>query len=254
MKHLGNLVFGQIIDFKFPTHKADGTPITLAGTPVVKVYKGNATNTEVSTGVTLTVDFDGVTGLNHVRIDTSAAAFYAVGNDYSVVITTGTVDGISVVSTVLATFSIENRFIEPDIAAIKLKTDLLGTAAATVRAPVTQDGLRLDLNQGDDHTVAAGQAIEWTDTTDTWPDLTGATLTLSVQLKNSEAIEMEVEGTLVATTPHKRIRFEPPAALTALLSGEFERLQHRFAVTFKLTTGEIVTRLRGDATVWPRLD
>ena len=110
MKHLGNLTEDQIIDFMFPTHKSDGTPITFAGTPVVKVYKGNATGTEVATGVTLTVDFDGVTGLNHVRIDTSAAAFYAIANDYSVVITAGTVDGVNVVGTVLATFSIENRY------------------------------------------------------------------------------------------------------------------------------------------------
>lgn len=115
MKYLGDLTEDQVIDFKFSTHKADGTPITLAGTPVVKVYKANATDSEIATGVTLTVDFDGVTGLHNVRIDTSADAFYAIANDYSVVITTGTVDGVSVVGTVLATFSIENRFIEADV-------------------------------------------------------------------------------------------------------------------------------------------
>lgn len=109
MKWLGDLTENQTVDFKFSTHQADGTPITLAGTPVVKIYKANATDSEVATGVTLTVDFDTVTGLHHVRIDTSDA-FYAVANDYSVVITTGTVDGVSVVGTVLATFSIENRY------------------------------------------------------------------------------------------------------------------------------------------------
>jgi len=113
MKYLGDLTEDQTIDFKFSTHKADGTPITLAGTPVVKVYKANATDSETATGVTLSVDFDSVTGLHNLRIDTSADAFYAVANDYSVVITAGTVDGVSVVGAVLATFSIENRFIEP---------------------------------------------------------------------------------------------------------------------------------------------
>jgi hypothetical protein len=146
MKYLGNLTEDQIVDFKFSTHTATGAPITLAGTPVVKVYKANATDSEVSTGVTLSVDFDGVTGLHNVRIDTSAAAFYAVANDYSVVITTGTVDGVSVVGTVLATFSIENRFEgdsagttelltrvgDTDLADIKLVTDHLDSALETI--------------------------------------------------------------------------------------------------------------------------
>ncbi len=114
MKHLGNLTEDQIIDFAFSTHKADGTPETLSGAPAVAVYKANST-TQSTDGVTLTVDFDGVTGLNHVRIDTSAHEFYAVANDYSVVITAGTVDGVSVAGTVLATFSIENRFQEADV-------------------------------------------------------------------------------------------------------------------------------------------
>lgn len=130
MKFLGNLTEDQVIDFHFSTHAADGTPTTLAGTPVVSVYKANATNTETTTGVTLDVDFDSVTGLNHVRIDTSADAFYAVANDYSVVITTGTVDSVSVVGTVLATFSIENRFNEADAVKIAGQT-------VTAAAPIT---------------------------------------------------------------------------------------------------------------------
>jgi len=133
MKYLGDLTEDQTIDFKFSTHKADGTPITLAGTPAVKIYKANATDSETATGVTLSVDFDGVTGLHNVRIDTSADAFYATGNDYSVVITTGTVDSVSVVGTVLATFSIENRFIEADLAKI-LGTALTETAGGYLAA------------------------------------------------------------------------------------------------------------------------
>jgi hypothetical protein len=113
MQYLGDYTEDYAtLNFKFSTHKSDGTPITLAGTPVVKVYKANSTTTETATGVTLTVDFDSVTGLHNVLIDLSADAFYAVANDYAVVITTGTVDSVSVVGTVLAHFSIENRFNE----------------------------------------------------------------------------------------------------------------------------------------------
>jgi len=93
------------VNIKFTTRSGE-TPFTLAGTPVVSVYKSNSTTQSV-VGVTLTVDFDGLTGLNNVKIDL-ADAFYATAEDYSLVITTGTVDGISVVGEVVGNFSIEN--------------------------------------------------------------------------------------------------------------------------------------------------
>lgn len=109
MRYLGNIAEDATIDFKFTTHDDTGLPATLAGTPALSVYKANGT-TESTAGITLTADFDSRTGLNHVRIDTSADAFYATGNDYQVVITTGTVDSVSVVGYVVAEFSIENRY------------------------------------------------------------------------------------------------------------------------------------------------
>lgn len=117
MNYCGNLTEDQTIDWKFSTVDTDNAPITLDGSPAVSIYKANDA-TQSTAGVTLSVDFDGVTGLHHVRIDTSADAFYAVGNDYQAVITSGTVDGISVVGSVLFTFSIENRFMEADVTKI----------------------------------------------------------------------------------------------------------------------------------------
>lgn len=106
--YLGDLTPGKTVRRKFNTHKADGTPITLAGTPAAAVYKGSPT--ESTAGVTLTVDYDARTGLHDVVVDTSAdGTFYAAGNDFDIVLTAGTVDSISVVGTVLATFSIGNR-------------------------------------------------------------------------------------------------------------------------------------------------
>ena len=82
--------------FKFTTRDG-GVPATLGGSPVISVYK-DASTTQSVAGVTLTVDFDAVTGLNHVTIDTSAdATFYANGHHFELVITTGTVGGTSVV-------------------------------------------------------------------------------------------------------------------------------------------------------------
>jgi hypothetical protein len=111
---LGDFRPGQTIRKFFNTRKADGTPITLAGTPVISIYKDGGT-TESTAGVTRTVDFDGRTGLHLVVIDTSAdGTFYAAGSDFELVITTGTVDGVSVVGTSLGKFSLANRSISVD--------------------------------------------------------------------------------------------------------------------------------------------
>ena len=109
MNQLGNIAEDAVLDFKFITTKEDGTMLTLAGSPALAVYKANGT-IESTAGVTLTVDFDSRTGMHHARIDTSADAFYAIGNDYQVTITNGTVDGKSVVGYIVGQFSIENRF------------------------------------------------------------------------------------------------------------------------------------------------
>lgn len=103
--HLGSILPGETIDFTFPTVSLAGVPTTLAGTPAVSVYKANNT-TESAAGVTLTVDYDGRTGLNHVRVVTSDS-FYSAAGYYQVIITAGTVDGESVVGAVLATFRVQ---------------------------------------------------------------------------------------------------------------------------------------------------
>jgi hypothetical protein len=120
-RYLGDYSEDGTLDFKFNTIDSSDAPITLAGTPSLAVYKTDGT-TESTAGITLTVDFDSVTGLHHVQIDLSADAFYATGNDYQVVIAAGTVDGNSVVGVVLADFSIENR--------VSASTAGLATAAA----------------------------------------------------------------------------------------------------------------------------
>lgn len=120
------------LNFKFTTRAATGVPTSLVG-GVVKVYKANETDTEINTGVTLTADFDTVTGLNNVLIDLSAAAFYATGQDYAIVITVGTVGGVSVVGEVVACFSIENRFIEADLTKIN-GTSVAGTGTQIAAA------------------------------------------------------------------------------------------------------------------------
>lgn len=109
MKWLGDFKLGDTFDMKFTTTAAStGAPTTLSGSPVISAYPGNST-TELTAGITLTVDFDARTGLNNVRVVATAGNGYAAGTNYQLVITTGTVGGTSAVGYVVGEFSIENR-------------------------------------------------------------------------------------------------------------------------------------------------
>jgi hypothetical protein len=138
VNQLGDFTPGKTIVARFNSHTAAGLPITLAG-GTISVYKNSTT--ESTAGVTLTVDYDGRTGLHSVVVDTSAdPTFYAAGADFDIVIAAGTVNSISVAGTVVGTFSIANRStgapaglslaadvaaVKSDSTAIKLKTDNL---------------------------------------------------------------------------------------------------------------------------------
>lgn len=106
MQNLGDFIPGAVIDGVFNTRDDAGAPITLAGTPSLAVYKANGT-TEDTGDITLTVDFDGKTGLQHFRIDTGPdPTFYATAQQFMVVIAAGTVDGVSVVGVAVARFTL----------------------------------------------------------------------------------------------------------------------------------------------------
>jgi len=108
MSYRGDIRLGDTIDVKFSTVGTTGAPTTLAGTPVVSAYVGNST-TQITAGITLTVDFDGVTGMHNVRVVASSGNGFATATNVDLVITTGTVGGTSVVGYVIGSFSIENR-------------------------------------------------------------------------------------------------------------------------------------------------
>jgi hypothetical protein len=96
---------GGTLRLKFTTRDSN-VPSTLGGSPVVSIYKDGSTTQSVA-GVSLTVDFDSVTGLNDLAIDTSAdGTFYAAGSHFDAVITTGTVGGTSVVGEVIGSFDL----------------------------------------------------------------------------------------------------------------------------------------------------
>lgn len=127
----GDIRLGDTIDIKFTTRRfSTGAPFTLAGSPVISAYVGNGT-TEITAGITLTVDFDSRTGLNNVRVVASSGNGFATATNVQLVITTGTVDSVSVVGEVIGSFSIEARSaLMPTTAARTL--DVTATGAAGV--------------------------------------------------------------------------------------------------------------------------
>lgn len=124
MSYIGDFRLGDTFDTKFTTVNTSGVPTTLAGTPVISAYVGNSV-TQITAGITLTVDFDTVTGLHNIRVVATSGNGYATASNYQLVITTGTVGGNSVVGYVVREFSIENRSTVSDVTAIKAKTDSL---------------------------------------------------------------------------------------------------------------------------------
>jgi hypothetical protein len=146
MAHLGDFDASAVIYGKFTTYRpSTGAPFALGGTPAISVYK-DASTTQSTTGVTLTVDFDTVTGLNHFAIDTSTdGTFYAAGSFFDIVITTGTVDSVSVVGSVVASFTIrKNSALKPTTAGRTLDVSAGGEAGldwANIGSPTTVVGL-----------------------------------------------------------------------------------------------------------------
>ncbi len=97
---------GETLDFKFTTRQfSSGAPFTLAA-GVVEVYEDNDI-AQITAGETLTADFDGVTGLNNLRIVATGGNGYEAGKSYAAILSAGTVDSVSVVGEVVAQFSIE---------------------------------------------------------------------------------------------------------------------------------------------------
>jgi hypothetical protein len=109
--NFGDIFTSQILYCHFTTRQfSTGTPITAASL-VVSIYKDDST-TQSTTGITTTflTGFDNVVGLVSVKIDTSQdGTFYAAGHDFSIVVTAGTADSVSIVGEVVGYFSIQNR-------------------------------------------------------------------------------------------------------------------------------------------------
>lgn len=128
------------------TSSVNGVPTALAGSPAVSAY-ANGSTTELTAGITFTQDFDSRTGLNHIAVVASVANGYAAGTDYALVMTAGTLNGTSVVGTVVGEFSVEKESTVASLPQIKQVTDKLHSMLeAATGSPgesrFTEDALR----------------------------------------------------------------------------------------------------------------
>lgn len=172
MSYLGDFDPSAEVYSFFNTRKADGTPVTLVG-GAVAVYK-DFSSTESTTGVALTTDYDSRTGFHKIVITTSAdQTFYGGPRDYAIVLTAGTVDGVSVAGVVLDTFSVDRRSaLRPSIAGLTIAVDGTGNVSLASGAnsvnvssinsvstsPVTTVGANIGTTQPINFTGVAGLA------------------------------------------------------------------------------------------------
>jgi hypothetical protein len=190
MSYHGDIRLGDTIDIKFVTTAvATGAPTQLAGTPVISAYVGNGT-TEITAGITLSVDFDSRTGLNNVRVVASSGNGYATATNVQLVITTGTVGGTSVVGYVVGTFSIEARSaVMPTTAARTLDVSAGGEAGvdwANVGSPTAAVNLSsTTVNLTNTATTVTNQLTAAQIATGVWQDATAGDFTTASSIGKS---------------------------------------------------------------------
>ncbi len=134
--YLGDFRVNSTVRVPWSSNGSSGQSITRATNGSIRIYKNNSTTERSSSaGITDTEDFDSLTGVHHVNIDTSDntdSGFYAAGNDYYVVLAAATIDG-QTVNHVLGFWSIENRSaLMPATADRRLVVDAAGLGDSNV--------------------------------------------------------------------------------------------------------------------------
>jgi hypothetical protein len=107
----------------------------------------------------------------------------------------------------------------------------IGSGQITTVSPVSQGG-EVETIQGDDYDNEYGRAIDWTDVSAAWPELTGATITVVI------GSALELAGSVVtATGASKKVRVE----LTRNQSAAIRAGRHPYQVIATLTDDTVIT-------------
>lgn len=250
-----DITIGDTFDVKFTTTEPDtGAPATLSGTPAVSAYVGNST-TQITAGITLSVDFDGVTGLNNVRVVATTGNGYADGTDVSLVITTGTVDGNSAVGYVIENFTIGRSAANTAAKPIARAAYLVDTTIATLS---TQTSFTLTAGSADNDAYN-GMAFIFTDVSTATQkgvafcsDYVGSTRTVTLE---AAPIFTIAATDLVTVVPAGGSSSVPIAVNVTQISGDATAADNLESYTDGTTPMPVnVTQISGDATAADNLE
>lgn len=126
----------------------------------------------------------------------------------------------------------------------------IGSGTIATVSLISPPGTALTLVRGDDYALADGRAIAFTLAT-TWPDLTGATVVLTVRSRASDALLFSVSDRVASRVTGAGVAqvvvFEPSASVTASLAPGLA--SGKFDIQATLASGHIVTVATGLVTV-----
>ena len=112
----------------------------------------------------------------------------------------------------------------------------IGSGQITTVSPVAQSG-DVETIMGDDYSSTDARALDWTDTSASWPTLTDATIAVTIRGVSSYA------GSVVtATGDSKKVRLELTDVQTAAIPAGW----YPFQVIATLTSGNVVTLVEGN--------
>ena len=118
----------------------------------------------------------------------------------------------------------------------------IGSGQITTTSIVAQSG-NVTTVAGDDYHATDSRAIDWTDSSANWPDLTGASILVTVK-SGSTTLMAKTCSVVTPTGAGKQVRVQPTAADTRAIGvGTYD-----FDVQATLSSGRIVTLLRGQWT------
>jgi len=117
----------QTIYLYFNTVGTDGVAETLSS-GAVEIYE-DGDNTQITSAETLTASADSVVGFNRLAVDLNDSGF-ETGKTYTVVLSGGTVDSVSVVGRIIGVFSVGRYASATDI-----KSSVVGSATTEPTSP-----------------------------------------------------------------------------------------------------------------------
>ncbi len=125
----------QTIYVYFNTVGTDGVAETLSS-GAIEIYEDGST-TQITTAETLTASFDSIVGYNQVAIDLNDSGF-ETGKTYTVVLSGGTVDSVSVTGRIVGVFSVGRYASATDI------WNSTGSDPASPPSPSASRGAKID--------------------------------------------------------------------------------------------------------------